>query len=58
MLIVGEYDITGNVKKYNEEWANDLGITVTWIKNAAHNSNDDRPAQVNKYIKEFIERMQ
>ncbi len=58
MLIVGEYDITGNVKKYNEEWANDLGITVTWIKNAAHNSNDDRPEQVNKYIKEFIGRLQ
>ncbi|MBO4847443.1 MAG: alpha/beta hydrolase [Lachnospiraceae bacterium] len=54
MLIVGEYDKTGKVIAYNKEWAKDLDVQITWIKDAAHNSNDDRPDQVNKYIEEFL----
>ena len=54
MLIVGEYDKTGKVITYNKEWAKDLDVQITWIKDAAHNSNDDRPDQVNKYIEEFL----
>ena len=54
MLIVGEYDKTGKVKHYNKEWAKELGVSVTWIKNAAHNANDDCPEQVNKYIEMFL----
>ena len=54
MLIVGEFDVTGKVQKYNKEWAKDLNTEITWIKNAAHNANDDQPDQVNKYIEEFL----
>lgn len=54
MLIVGEKDITGKVKKYNKEWSESLGVPVIWIENAAHNSNDDNPEAVNKLIDEFL----
>ena len=27
---------------------------ITWIKDAAHNSNDDQPEQVNRHIEEFL----
>ena len=54
MLIVGEYDKTGKVISYNKEWAKDLNTEIKWISDAAHNSNDDRPEQVNKYIEEFL----
>ncbi len=30
---------------------------ITWIRDAAHNSNDDQPEQVNRGIKEFLLRI-
>ncbi|WP_026834400.1 alpha/beta fold hydrolase [Eubacterium xylanophilum] len=54
LLIVGECDNTGKVHKYNKEWAKDINVPITWIKDAAHNSNDDQPEQVNRCIKEFL----
>ena len=50
LLIVGERDKTGKVKQYNKEWSKDIGVPITWIKDAAHNSNDDQPERVNKCI--------
>jgi pimeloyl-ACP methyl ester carboxylesterase len=55
LLIVGERDNTGKVRQYNKMWSKDIGVPITWIKDAAHNSNDDQPELVNKYIEEFIE---
>ena len=55
MLIVGEYDKTGKVKQYNEQWSRDLNVPITWISDAAHNSNDDQPEKVNEYIEKFID---
>ena len=54
MLIVGERDNTGKVKQYNKEWSEDISVPVTWIKDAAHNSNDDQPDQVNRCIESFL----
>ena len=54
LLIVGEKDKTGRVINYNKQWSQELGVSVTWIKDAAHNSNDDNPEAVNKAIEEFI----
>ena len=54
MLIVGEKGKTGKVQKYNKEWSEDLGVPITWIKDAAHNSNDDQPEHVNRHIEEFL----
>ncbi len=56
LLIVGEKDKTGYVKKYNEEWSAAIGVPVTVIKDAAHNSNDDNPEAVNKAIDEFLKK--
>lgn len=54
LLIVGEKDMTGKVKAYNRAWEALAGYPVHWIKNAAHNSNDDQPEQVNALIEEFV----
>lgn len=55
LLIVGEHDMTGKVKYYNNEWSKDISVPVTWITDAAHNSNDDQPEQVNKHIERFLQ---
>ena len=54
LLIVGDKDKTGKVISYNKEWAKTTGVQVTWIENAAHNSNNDRPEAVNKEIEKFV----
>ena len=54
LLLVGEHDKTGKVIQYNKEWAKDLGKQITWIYNAAHNSNDDNPDLVNSSIEVFL----
>ena len=48
---------TGKVIPYNTQWSKDINTPITWIENAAHNSNDDQPELVNKYIEEFIKGM-
>ena len=55
MLIVGECEKTGKVKRYNEQWSSDLNVPIAWIKDATHNSNDDNPEQVNECIGRFME---
>lgn len=54
MLIVGDKDKTGKVISYNKQWSKDTGVPVVWIKDAAHNSNDDQPEVVNEKIAGFI----
>lgn len=58
LLLVGEKDRTGKVKKYNKEWSSRTGIKRIMIPNAAHNSNMDNPEKVNQYIEEFIENLE
>ena len=57
MLIVGDCESTGKVKQYNAQWSEDLNVPITWIKGAAHNSNDDQPEQVNEQIEKFMEQL-
>ena len=54
LLIVGRKDKTGKVVTYNKQWSEDIGVPITWIENAAHNSNDDDPEAVNRAIDEFL----
>ena len=54
LLIVGRNDKTGKVITYNKQWSEDIGVPITWIENAAHNSNDDDPETVNRAIDEFL----
>ena len=54
LLILGREDNTGKVQSYNRQWSEDLGVPITWIENAAHNSNDDDPKTVNMAIETFL----
>lgn len=54
LILVGEFDKTGKVKKYCQEWSKKEGYPLHIIKNAAHFSNGDNPEQVNAEIHEFI----
>ena len=54
LLIVGRKDKTGKVISYNKKWSEDIGVPITWIDDAAHNSNDDNPEEVNRAIEEFL----
>lgn len=54
ILILGEKDHVGKVASYNRKWAAKTGYPLIIVKNAAHNSNDDQPEEINKIIADFI----
>lgn len=54
LLLVGESDRTGKVRKYCDEWAKRTGYPLHIIKNAAHNSNADNPDEVNALMEAFL----
>lgn len=54
VLIVGELDRTGFIRKYNELWSARTGLPIRWIEGAAHNANADNPAAVNAVIEEAL----
>ena len=54
LIVVGEFDRTGKVKKYCEAWAEKEGYPLITIKNAAHFSNADNPHDVNYAIEDFL----
>lgn len=57
LILLGDNDKTGKVKKYCEQWAKKTGFPLEIISNAAHNSNVDNPKEVNESIKRFIEKL-
>lgn len=58
MLICGEHDQAGSTIRYNKEWHKRSGIAINWIAEAGHNSNTDKPKEVNALIAEFIDNME
>jgi len=56
LLLLGEKDKVGKVKQYTNEWHKRTGAPLHIIKNAAHNSNQDKPDEVNALIDEYIEK--
>ena len=54
LLLCGEKDQAGSVKRYNRRWAKETGITLVWIPDAGHNSNADQPEMVNTEIEKFL----
>ena len=54
ILICGEKDQAGSAKSYNRRWAKKENLPVFWIKDAGHNSNTDRPEEVNRIIWTFV----
>ena len=57
MLICGEEDKAGSAKRYNRAWHKHTGIPLHWIAGAGHNSNTDKPWEINALIEEFMERL-
>ena len=56
LLICGEKDHAGSCIRYNKAWHKKTGIPIEWIKGAGHNSNTDRPEQINRLIEAFIDK--
>ncbi len=54
LLLCGEKDAAGSVRRYNKCWTKQDGHRLVWLKNAGHNSNTDVPEQVNQLIEEFM----
>ena len=54
LLIVGEKDRTGKVISYNRAWSRRTGFALVTVMGAAHNSNADKPHEVNNVISEYI----
>lgn len=54
LLVVGEKDRTGKVISYNRAWSRRTGFHLVTVMGAAHNSNADKPHEVNNVISEFI----
>jgi pimeloyl-ACP methyl ester carboxylesterase len=57
LLLLGQYDKTGYVKKYNEMWAKETGYPLVIIPEAAHNSNYDNYQYFNQKVYEFLDRV-
>lgn len=53
LLICGKKDQAGYTRKYNKKWHEATGIPIRWIENAGHNSNADKPEEINHIIEEF-----
>ncbi len=54
LILLGERDRTGKVRRYCLDWSASTGYPLHIIKNAAHFSNGDAPRQVNDEIESFI----
>lgn len=57
LLIVGDSDNTGYVKKYNQKWAEKEGYPLKIINNAAHNSNVDNYEEFNYAVAKFLSKL-
>lgn len=54
LLMCGEKDKAGSVKRYNRAWEKRTGNKVFWIEGAGHTSNTDRPDEINRLIGQFV----
>ena len=54
LLLCGERDGTGFVKRYNQMWAEREQYPLVWVPDAGHNANTDAPESVNKQIERFL----
>lgn len=57
LLICGTNDNAGAVKTYNKAWSKNEQLTLHWIEKAGHNSNSDRPDEINSIIVDFLNKL-
>ena len=54
VLICGKKDHAGSCIRYNKAWHKKSGIPIKWIDDAGHNSNTDKPEEINGIIRDFV----
>lgn len=54
LLVIGEKDNTGKVKKYNNKWAAQSGYQLVIISDTARNSNVDKYNEFNNVLAGFL----
>ncbi len=54
LLICGRQDKAGSCIRYNKAWHRETGLPLSWIEQAGHNSNTDRPETVNRLIEDLV----
>ena len=57
LLICGTEDHAGSCIRYSKAWHKKSGIPIEWIEGAGHNSNTDKPDQINRIIEDFVKRI-
>ena len=57
LLLCGEHDAAGDVKKFNRAWTKRDGLPLVWIPGAGHNANVDNPEFVNEQIDTLAARL-
>ena len=57
LLICGTEDHAGSCIRYSKAWHKKSGIPIEWIEGAGHNSNTDKPDQINRIIEDFVKNM-
>lgn len=55
LLLLGEFDKTGYVKRYNEMWSKETGYRLIIIPGASHLSNYDKYNKFNEIVYDFLE---
>ncbi|RVU53887.1 alpha/beta fold hydrolase [Anaerosphaera multitolerans] len=54
LLLVGQYDKIGYVKRYNKMWAKKTNYPLIMIPKAGHGANLDNPSFFNKTLENFL----
>lgn len=54
LILIGEYDKTGKIKKYCRKWQKNINCPLHTITDASHFSNSDNSTAVNNEIECFI----
>ncbi len=54
LILCGTKDKAGSARRYDEKWAKLTGLPLIWIVGAGHNSNTDKPDEVNRIIRDFV----
>lgn len=57
LLICGKKDHAGSCIRYNKAWHKKTGIPIKWLDNAGHNSNTDKPHEVNMLIEDLLQQI-
>jgi len=57
ILICGDKDRAGSSKNYNLRWTKETGLPLYMIDDAGHNSNTDKPKEINEIIEKFVNKI-